>query len=381
MGRKNAIYLCLAVTALVTLGLVMLTSTSVWDDEVDGYILVKKQSIWIGLGLISAIAVSACDYRKLRRWWVIFFAISCLLLVLCYIPGIAHEVKGESRWIRLPGLPQFQPSELAKIFVIMAIAAWYTHFQTETRTFFKGLVLPGLLLGIPVLLIFFEKDMGTAMALGAAGAVIMFCAGTRFVYLGAAGAIAIAGATIVIRANQERMGRIHALFDLESDKYRLGDGYQQLHGLYAFANGGVNGTGLGNGVEKHGYLPEAHTDFIFPAIGEELGLWFTLGSVFCFVVIVVLGISIAMNAKEVFGRLMAVGLTSIIVIPAMMNIGVTTAVLPNTGLPLPFISYGGTNLIFTLISVGLLISIHRHTIFTDRKEMPLINEKKQCLRI
>jgi len=381
MGRKNAIYLCLAVTALVTLGLVMLTSTSVWDDEVDGYILVKKQSIWISLGLISAIAVSAYDYRKLRRWWVMFFIISCLLLVLCYIPGIAHEVKGESRWIRLPGLPQFQPSELAKIFVIMAIAAWYTHFQTENRTFFKGMVLPGLLLGIPVLLIFFEKDMGTAMALGAAGAVIMFCAGTRFVYLGAAGAIAIAGATIVIKANQERMGRIHALFDLESDKYRLGDGYQQLHGLYAFANGGVNGTGLGNGVEKHGYLPEAHTDFIFPAIGEELGLWFTLGSVFCFVVIVVLGISIAMNTKEVFGRLMAVGLTSIIVIPAMMNIGVTTAVLPNTGLPLPFISYGGTNLIFTLISVGLLISIHRHTIFTDRKEMPLINEKKQCLRI
>lgn len=381
MGRKNAIYLCLAVTALVTLGLVMLTSTSVWDDEVDGYILVKKQSIWISLGLISAIAVSAYDYRKLRRWWVMFFVISCLLLVLCYIPGIAHEVKGESRWIRLPGLPQFQPSELAKIFVIMAIAAWYTHFQTENRTFFKGMVLPGLLLGIPVLLIFFEKDMGTAMALGAAGAVIMFCAGTRFVYLGAAGAIAIAGATIVIKANQERMGRIHALFDLESDKYRLGDGYQQLHGLYAFANGGVNGTGLGNGVEKHGYLPEAHTDFIFPAIGEELGLWFTLGSVFCFVVIVVLGISIAMNTKEVFGRLMAVGLTSIIVIPAMMNIGVTTAVLPNTGLPLPFISYGGTNLIFTLISVGLLISIHRHTIFTDRKEMPLINEKKQCLRI
>ena len=137
MGRKNAIYLCLAVTALVTLGLVMLTSTSVWDEEVDGYILVKKQSIWISLGLISAIAVSAYDYRKLRRWWVVFFVISCLLLVLCYIPGIAHEVKGESRWIRLPGLPQFQPSELAKIFVIMAIAAWYTHFQTETGLFIK----------------------------------------------------------------------------------------------------------------------------------------------------------------------------------------------------------------------------------------------------
>ncbi len=381
MGRKNAIYLCLAVTALVTLGLVMLTSTSVWDDEVDGYALVKKQAMWIGLGLILAVSASAYDYRKLRRWWIPFFVFSCVLLALCYVPGIAHEVKGESRWIQLPGLPQFQPSELAKIFVIMAMAAWYAHFQTETRTFFKGFILPGILLGLPVILIFFEKDMGTAMALGAAGAVIMYCAGTRLPYLGTAAAIAIAGATIVIRSNEERMGRIYALFDLESDKYRLGDGYQQLHGLYAFANGGVDGTGLGNGVEKHGYLPEAHTDFIFPAIGEELGLWFTLGSVFCFVIIVVFGISIAMNAKDIFGRLMAVGLTSIIVVPAMMNIGVTTAVLPNTGLPLPFISYGGTNLIFTLVSVGMLISIHRHTVFTDRKEMPVINEKKQCLRI
>lgn len=381
MGRKNAIYLCLAVTALVTLGLVMLTSTSVWDDEVDGYALVRKQAQWIGLGVVLAAVVSACDYRKLRRWWVPLFIVSCTLLVLCYVPGIAREVKGESRWIRLPGLPQFQPSELAKIFVIMGIAAWYAHFQTENRTFFKGFVFPAALLGVPVVLIFFEKDMGTAMALGAAGAVVMYCAGARTPYLGTSAAAGLAGMGFVVWQNPERMGRIMALFDLEDDKYRLGDGYQQLHGLYAFANGGIGGTGLGNGVEKHGYLPEAHTDFIFPAIGEELGLWFTLGSVFCFVIIVVFGISIAMHAKDIFGKLMAVGLTSIVVIPAMMNIGVTTAVLPNTGLPLPFISYGGTNLIFTLVSVGMLISIHRHTVFADRKEMPVISGKKQCVRI
>lgn len=381
MGRKNAIYLCLAVTALVTLGLVMLTSTSVWDDEVDGYALVKKQAMWIGIGMIGAVIISVIDYRKLRRWWIPLLGASCVLLTLCYVPGIAHEVKGESRWIKLPGIPQFQPSELAKIFVIMGIAAWYAHFQTENRTFFKGFVFPSALLGIPVVLIFFEKDMGTAMALGAAGAVVMYVAGTRLPYLGAAAGSGLAGMGFVVWQNPERMGRIMALFDLESDKYRLGDGYQQLHGLYAFANGGVDGTGLGNGVEKHGYLPEAHTDFIFPAIGEELGLWFTLGSVFCFVVIVIFGIAIAMHAKDIFGRLMAVGLTSIIVIPAMMNIGVCTAVLPNTGLPLPFISYGGTNLIFTLISVGMLISIHRHTVFVDRSEMPVINEKKQCVRI
>jgi len=381
MGRKNAIFLCLAVTALVTLGLVMLTSTSVWDDEVDGYSLVKKQALFIVLGVIGAVFVAHVDYRKLRPYWIPALVASCALLVLCYVPGIGQSIKGEARWVKVPGLPQFQPSELAKIFVVMALAAWYAHFQTEIRRFFKGFVWPAFLLGLPVALIFFEKDMGTAMALGLSGALIMYVAGARLHYLGAAGFTALAGMALVVWKNPERMGRVKALFDLESEKYRLGDGYQQLHGLYAFANGGVNGTGLGNGVEKHGYLPEAHTDFIFPAVGEELGLWFTLGSVFCFVVIMVYGIAIAMHAKDIFGRLLAVGLTSIIVVPAMMNIGVCTAVLPNTGLPLPFISYGGTNLLFTLLAVGLLISIHRQSNFVARSELPVINQKKQFLRI
>ncbi len=381
MGRKNAIFLCLAVIALVTLGLVMLTSTSIYGNDVDGYSLVKKQAAWIAVGVIGAVIFAGMDYRKLRPYWVWLFIGSCFLLILCYVPGIAQEVKGESRWIKLPGMPQFQPSELAKIFVIMGLAAWYTHFQTETRTFLKGFIFPGFLLGIPVLLIFFEKDMGTAMCLAAAGAVVMYIAGARLPYLGISAGTALAGMAIVVWQNPERMGRIMALTDLESDKYRLGDGYQQLHGLYAFAKGGIDGTGLGNGVEKLGYLPEAHTDFIFPAIGEELGLWFTLGSVFCFVIIVVYGIAISMNAKDHFGRLLAVGLTSIIVVPAMMNIGVTTAVLPNTGLPLPFISYGGTNLVFTLLAVGGLVSVHRQASFVNRSEMPVINEKKQCVRI
>ncbi|NWK56289.1 FtsW/RodA/SpoVE family cell cycle protein [Verrucomicrobiaceae bacterium N1E253] len=359
----------------------MLTSTSVWDDQVDGYALVKKQAIWIILGVGGAVWLAATDYRKFAPGWAYLFGGVCVLLVLCYVPGIGQEIKGESRWIKVPGLPQFQPSEMAKIIVILGLAAWYAHFQTEGKTFFKGFVYPCLLLGVPVLLIFFEKDMGTAVALAASGVLVMFVAGARIPYLAVSGITALAGMAFVVWKNPERMGRVNALFELESDKYRLGDGYQQLHGIYAFANGGVDGVGLGNGVEKLGYLPEAHTDFIFPAIGEELGLWFTLGSVFCFVVIVVYGIAIAMNAKDIFGRLMAVGLTSIIVVPAMMNIGVCTAVLPNTGLPLPFISYGGTNMIFTLLAVGLLISIHRQTSFVTRQEMPVINEKKHCVRL
>jgi len=302
MGRKNAVFLCLAVVALVTIGLVMLTSTSVWDDDVDGYSLVRKQAIWITLGVVGAVWISMIDYRKLESCWVYFLGGICVLLVLCYVPGIGQEIKGESRWIKVPGLPQFQPSEMAKIVVILALAAWYSHFQTEGRTLFKGFIYPCFLLGIPTLLIFGEKDMGTAMALGASGVVVMFVAGARIPYLVLSGITALSGMAFVVWQNPERMGRVNALFDLEGDKYRLGDGYQQLHGLYAFANGGVNGAGLGNGVEKLGYLPEAHTDFIFPAIGEELGLWFTLGSVFCFVLIVIYGIAIAMNTKDIFGR-------------------------------------------------------------------------------
>ena len=382
MGRKNAIFLCLAVMALVTLGLVMLASTSVWNKHVDGYSLVKKQTVFIAMGLLGAVVISNIDYRKLRAFWIPALVISTTLLVLCYVPGIGHKVNGATRWIKIPGVLQFQPSELAKIFVIMALAAWYAHYQAEGRKFFKGFVSPSILLGIPVALIFFEKDMGTAMALGCSGGMVMFAAGVRMPYIIAAFTATVGGAWLVILKNPERMGRINALFDLDSKEYSQGDGYQQLMGLNAFINGGVNGAGLGNGLGKMpGSIPMAHTDFIFPTIGEELGLWATLGSVFCFVVIMVYGMAIAMHAKDIFGRLLAVGLTGVIVVPAMVNIGVCTAVLPNTGLPLPFISYGGTNILFTLFAVGVLLSIHRQAAFTSRAEVPVITQKKQCLRI
>lgn len=381
MGRQNGTFLCLAVIALVTLGLVMLTSTSVWLESENKYAMVQKQALWIAMGLVAAVFAALFDYRKLRSYWIPLLLGSCVLLVMCYLPGVSLELNGESRWISLPGLPVFQPSELAKIFVIMALAGWYSHFQTETKSFFKGFVFPSLVMGIPILLIFFEKDMGTAAALGGACVLVMYVAGARTPYILTACGVALSGMALVVWKNPERMGRVMALFDLESDKYKYTDGFQQLHALYAIANGGVDGVGLGNSVEKLGYLAYAHADFIFPVIGEELGLKFTLGTVFCFVIIAVYGIGIAINAKDVFGRLFAIGLTSIIVVPAMMNIGVCTAVLPNTGLPLPFISYGGTNMLFTLFAVGFLVSIHRQTLAETSAEMPVINEKKQCLRI
>jgi cell division protein FtsW len=181
MERRAAIILCLSVATLVALGLVMLASTSAWAPGVDEdpYVLVKRQGVWTGVGLFAALATGCLDYRILRRIWLPILIVACILVALCYVPGVKVEAKGEARWIGVPIIGRFQPSEVAKIAVIIALAAWFAQYQAEAKSFFRGFVLPGILLGIPVGLIFFEKDMGTAMALGGAGFLLMFTAGTR----------------------------------------------------------------------------------------------------------------------------------------------------------------------------------------------------------
>ena len=315
--------------------------------------------MFVGLGLAWWLA--SIDYRSIRKKrWLIYsgFGVSTLLLALVYVPGIGHEVNGATRWIKIPGVGNFQPSELAKITTIVALAAWFTHYQSETRKLVKGFVSPCIILGVPVILIFFEKDMGTAASLAAAGLSVIFIAGARLRYIVPSVLAGLYAFYYFVRMDPNRWNRIMAYLDMETHK--MGYAYQQHRGLLAFGNGGIEGAGLGNGAEKHGYLPFSHTDFIFPVIGEELG-WVTLLVVLCFVAYTVFGFLIAMRATDLFGRLLAIGLTAIIVVPAMVNIGVTTALLPNTGLPLPFVSYGGSNLVITIASVGLLISVHRGT--------------------
>jgi cell division protein FtsW len=257
--------------------------------------------------------------------------------------------------------------------VIIVLSAWFARYQAETKKFWRGFVLPMALLGIPTGLIFFEKDMGTAVSVGAAGFAILFVAGTRLPYL--LGSVAVGGGLFwhFVRSNENRWNRIVAFLDLEAHK--LDVGLQQWRSLQAFASGGVTGRGLGNGAEKHDYLPFAHTDFIFPMIGEELGLWFTLAVVLCFVCVAVFGFLIALHASDPFGRYLAVGVTAMIVVPAMLNIAVTTAVLPNTGLPLPFVSYGGSNLVFALFCAGLLISVHRRAAVVEQGVLPFEKRK------
>lgn len=383
MTRYCSIALCTAVAALVALGLVMLASTSAWVRGVEEpYYFFWRQTGMMVVGLIVAWALAMLDPDHLRRWWPWLLVAGCFLLSLCYVPGVAADINGERRWINFPIVNRFQPSEVAKALTMIALAGWFARWQTEIRSFWRGFVVPGLLLGIPFALILFETDMGTAVGLGAAGLAVLFVAGTRLVFLLPSIALGAAGFWVLVRNNENRWSRIEAWLHLEDPYHQMHKGLQQWRALLAFGNGGVEGQGLGNGLEKFGNLPYAHTDFIFPNIGEELGLLGTLGTVLCYVLIAVAGTGIAISARNVFGRCLAVGLTAVIVVPAMVNIAVTTAVLPNTGLPLPFVSYGGTNLVFTLASVGLLFGVHRASMVRVRRVEPLMHaSKSDALRI
>ncbi len=382
MIRHSSTVLCLAVAALVALGLVMMASTSAWVHGVEEpYHFLTKQSLMATLGFGAALLAARVPPEWMRRLAPWALLVICVLLALCFVPGIGAEKLGSKRWINLPLLPEFQPSEPAKLVVVIVLAAWFARWQTEVQTFWRGFILPGALAGIPVLLIAAETDAGSALALSVAVGAILFCVGTRLRYLIPTALAAITAAGVFLYNNENRWNRIQAWLDIENPDLALGTNMQQVRALYALGNGGPWGVGLGNGWEKFGTLTFAHIDFIFPVIGEELGLPFTLGVVLCFVLIAVGGIGIAVQANNVFSRCLALGLTCIIVVPAMVNIGVTTAVLPNDGLPLPFVSYGGTSLVFSLAAVGLLMGIHRRTRAVEAKQFPLTRETRLAIRL
>ncbi len=382
MARHCSTILCIAVAALVALGLVMLASTSAWVKGVeDPYHFLSRQAVMVALGLLAAIMAVKLPMEKFRALAPWMFCGACVLLALCYVPGIGVSIFGSKRWIQVPLVGQFQPSELSKIVVVICLAAWFARWQTEVHTFWRGFVLPGMIAGVPIALIAGETDVGTALSLSVAVGAILFCVGTRLRYAVPSALMVISAAAWYIYNDANRWGRIEAWLDLENPVHQLDRGMQQWRALLALGNGGPWGVGLGNGVEKFGTLTFAHIDFIFPVVGEELGLPFTLGVVFCYVLIAVAGCGIALQSTCVFNRCVALGLTCVIVVPAMVNIGVTTALLPNDGLPLPFVSYGGTSLIFSLAAVGMLVGIHRRSQVRIPQEFPLNRQTRLAVRL
>jgi len=361
MQRHSIYLLLLSVVGLIALGVVMLFSTSAFaqDSHGDIYYFVKRQVLWLGIGLVICVAAALIDYHCWRRTWPVWFGVAVVLLLLCFVPHLGMRINGSSRWLNLR-VAVFQPSEIAKLAAVFFLAWWFSREELQKEKFLQTVVIPLAILALPLVLIAGEVDLGTTALIGATALAMMFVGGTRALYLVPMLGAGVAGLIGLIYLIPERAARMMTFLHPESDK--LGKGLQQWQALIAFGSGGIEGLGLGEGRQKMLYLPYAHTDFIFPMIGEELGLRATWAVIFCYLLIVLSGGLIAANARDRFGKLLAIGLLFLVSLQAIVNIGMTISLLPNKGMPLPFISYGGSNLAVCLFMIGILVNIHRQGI-------------------
>ncbi|MSR42482.1 MAG: putative lipid II flippase FtsW [Pedosphaera sp.] len=357
--------LVFCVAALLSLGLVMLYSASMAQQ---GSRYLVMQLIWGGLGLVACLFAASLDYRELKRYAFPALGLTLLLLLLVLIPGIGMMKNGARRWFDLRVM-SFQPSELAKLSLILALAAYGERFQRQMTSFKRGLLLPGVFIAITLGLILKEPDFGTTALLASVSVVLLLLAGVRWLYVVPPALAGVIGIAILVMHDPVRMKRILAF--LHPEEHRSGVGFQAYQAMLALGSGGWFGLGLGNGRQKLGFVPEHHTDFIFSIVGEELGLVATLGVVAAFVAFVICGLYIARRARDNFGLLLGSGITFLIGLQAFINIGVVTSALPNKGLPLPFISYGGSSLLMMLTCVGLLLSVARQAEETLPAEVEL----------
>ena len=363
MWKLTTTYLLLAIVLiLIALGLVILYSTSGLpgvSETDDPAFYLKRQLLWIGIGFAAFVVAGSVDYRLYRHPAITLAlaAFTCILLVMVVLPEIGHRAGGSHRWLRF-GVIRFQPSELAKLSCIIVISWWMAWMQREVHTFKYGLAIP---LGIIVLfagLVGIEPDYGTAFLITAVGMAILFVGGTRIGYLLVAGLAGACAFALLIAQDEERRNRILAFLDPE--RYAQGEAFQLVHALYAFVSGGATGVGLGESIQKRHYLPEAHTDFIFAILGEELGFRFTLGVVVLYFALFLCGLRISLKTQDRFGKLLSFGLVTLISGQAALNIGVVTGSLPTKGITLPFISFGGSSMVMSLAMIGILVNIARH---------------------
>jgi cell division protein FtsW len=369
-GWEPAVLL-LATVLLLGFGLVNLYSASAFlaqRQALPDHFYVVRQAMGAAMGL-TGLAVAA---RLPYTWWrflawpmVVGVFAALLATVLPWTTGIAPEINGARRWISV-GVT-VQPSEFAKLAVIV----WTAHLAVRKRPHFSSLsrgVVPFLLgWGVLLLPILLQPDLSTAFMVGLLGALVLFAAGARighFLFLG----LFLVPVALVQLSRGFRVERLRSFGDMEGTA--LGAGYQVKQSLIALGSGGATGVGFGEGRQKFGFLPEPHNDFIFSMIGEEWGFLGTAGLVTAYLVVVVVGFRIARRAPDLFGQLLAMGITSFVAIHAVLHMAVGLGVIPTTGLPLPLVSYGRSNLLVTLVSVGILVSISRGDPRARRDDAP-----------
>ena len=345
---------------LLSVGVVMVYSASAIvaaERFHDPYFFLKKQVFWALLGALALWLALRLDYRRLEGLVVPLLLVAGVLLVLVLVPPLGQAINGTRRWIRL-GPVSFQPAELAKLALVVYLAAFLARRRDALGDFRRGLLPPLAVAGVLAALVLAQPDLGSCLTLVALTFALLFLAGGRVRHLALVLAPALPLLAVAVWAAPYRIRRVTTFLDPWSDP--RGSGFQIIQSWLAFGNGGLLGQGIGGSQQKLFYLPEAHTDFIFAIVGEELGLVGALAIVGLFVVLAWRGLRIGLRAPEPFGAYLALGITLLIATQAIVNLGVVTGLLPTKGLPLPFISFGGSALLVTMLATGVLLNISQH---------------------
>lgn len=356
--RRNVDTTLLLLTVTLTcIGVVMVYSSSAImaaERFHDGFYFLKRQLIYTLIGFLLMAMATYFNYHNWRKIAVISLLVSIVLLALIFIPGFGVRVGGAMRWLRLPGLT-LQPAELVKLALVLYLAHSLTRKKEKVRSLTRGYLPYMIVLGLLLGMLLKQPDLGSAMIIAGVALSMLIVAGVRWRYILPTILMCLPVIYFLVMQVDYRRRRIMAFLDPWNDPFDTG--FQIIQSLVAFGKGGVLGQGLGIGEQKLFYLPEAHTDFIFSVIGEELGLVGVLLVAALFLLLVLCGIRIALQCQEPFGRNLAFGLSLLIGLEAFVNLAVCMGLLPTKGLALPFISYGGTSLVVCLLAVGILLNI------------------------
>jgi len=355
--KKPDLILLLVTLLLVTIGTVMIySSSSILATEKfrDGQFFLKKQIFFLCLGLLIMVLITKIPYYKLRKLAWPGIALSVLFLLLMWVPHLGVRAGGAVRWLNL-GVFSFQVSEMVKVALILFLAHFLTEKANRIKEFKQGLLIPLAVMGGLLGLIILQPDFGTTVIIAVIGFLMIYLAGGRLLHLGAVCAAFIPLAVWLLLKKSYRLARLMAFLDPWKDPRH--SGFQIIQSLISFGSGGPLGVGIGDGMQKLFYLPEPHTDFILSVIAEESGFIGVGLILFLYAILILRGFQIALKAPDMFGNLLASGLTMMLALEAVINIAGVMGLIPLKGLALPFLSYGGTSLIMSLTAVGMLLNI------------------------
>lgn len=361
MGQID-FWLFAIIMILVAIGVVMVYSASSYYSAFnynDPEFYLKKQMQWAFIGFVAMVIAIKIDYHIFKKYTGLIMIITIILLLSVFA---FPPIKGARRWIQL-GFTNFQPSEIAKYTIVLYMAKSLDLKGEKVKKFFSGIVPYLLVSGFYAGLILLEPNLSIASVIMIVTVIILFAVGARYIHLFAIGSALVAAVGVLTITASYRMKRLMNFMDPFADSQ--GDGYQLVQSLLALGSGGVTGAGIGQSRQKCLYIPEPHTDFIFSIIGEELGLIGVAFIITLFLAFIWRGIKTAVTAKDMYGTILSIGITAVIAVQAIINIAVVSGSMPVTGVPLPFISYGGSALVFNMFAMGILLNVSRQTVSTN----------------